>query len=130
MKTYSEELAEKQKQWTKENGYYVADFNSGLCMRCVHFSINHDHIETGTCAVLAQEFQEFEKIGVSNNAVSTIGVCENYMNSCGIGLDGKIIASQLLPSWFKTRKDKKTGDLFVNRIDRSPAKIPEEKTTA
>ena len=130
MKTYSEELAEKRKQWAKENRYYIADFNSGLCLRCVHFSINHDHIETGTCAVLAQEFQEFEKIGVSNNAVSTIGVCENYMNSCGIGLDGKIIAPQLLPFWFKTRKDKKTGDLFVNGIDRSPAKIPKEKTTA
>ena len=36
MKTYSEELAEKKKVWTKKNGYYIADFNSELCMRCVH----------------------------------------------------------------------------------------------
>jgi hypothetical protein len=113
MKTYSEELAKKRKQWTEKNGYYIADFNSGLCMRCVHFSINHDHIETGTCAVLAQEFQEFKRIGVSDNSVSTIGVCENYMSSCGTGLDGKVIAPHLLHPWIKTRKDKKTGELFV-----------------
>jgi hypothetical protein len=113
MKTYSEELAKKREQWTEKNGYYIADFNSGLCMRCVHFSINHDHIEMGTCAVLVQEFQEFKKIGVSDDRVSTIGICENYMSSCGIGLDGKIISPQLLPSWIKTRKDKKTGELFV-----------------
>jgi hypothetical protein len=130
MKTYSEKLAEKRKQWTKENGYYIADLHSGLCMRCVHFSINHNRIETGTCAVLAQEFQEFKKIGISDDSVSTIGICENYMSSYGIGLDNKIIAPQLLPPWFKTRKDKKTGELFVNGIDWSPAKIPEEKTTA
>jgi hypothetical protein len=27
MKTYSEKLTEKRKQWVKENRYYIADFN-------------------------------------------------------------------------------------------------------
>jgi hypothetical protein len=112
-KTLQEEVSEMRKQWSKKNGYYIADFNSGLCMRCVHFSINHDHISIGRCAKIAQTMQEFEKKGITDSSVFTIGVCENYMNSYGIGLDDKIIAPQLLPSWIKTREDKKTGELFV-----------------
>jgi hypothetical protein len=108
--SYADDAAKAKGEWTKKkNGYYTADFNSGLCMRYVHFSINHDHIETGTCAKIrpALQDQEFTKMGVSNNDVSTIGVCENFMNSFGIGLDNKIIAPELVPTWFKPARQSK-----------------------
>jgi hypothetical protein len=52
-------------------------------------------------------------MGVSDHTVSVVGVCENFTNSLGIGLDGKITAPQLLPAWIKTRKDKTTGGFFI-----------------
>ncbi|GHT79309.1 hypothetical protein FACS1894130_07660 [Spirochaetia bacterium] len=114
VKSYADDACEARKEWSKKSGYYVADFNSGLCMRCVHFSINHDHIEMGTCAKIKQalENQEFAKMGVSDYGVSTIGVCENYMDSFGIGLDDKVLNPDMLPTWIKTRKDK-SGTVFV-----------------
>jgi hypothetical protein len=114
-KSYADDAHEARKEWSKKSGYYVADFNSGLCIRCVHFSINHDHIEMGTCAKIKQalEDQEFAKNGVSDYCVSTIGFCENYMSSIGVGLNGKVILPDLLPTYLKTRKDKKTGEVFL-----------------
>jgi hypothetical protein len=68
----------------------------------------------GECAKLKQAFhdQEFTKMGVSDHTVSVVGVCENFTNIYGIGLDGKITALQLLPSWIKTRKIK-AGETIV-----------------
>jgi hypothetical protein len=114
-KTYADDAAKARKQWDKDNGYYTSYERVGLCIQCIHFSINHDHGEMGECAKLKQAFhdQNFTKMGVSNHVVSVTGICENYTNSYGIGLDGKITSPQLLPSWFKTRKNKTTGELFI-----------------
>jgi hypothetical protein len=114
-RSYCDDAREARGKWDKENNYYNAFVKIGLCLDCVHFSINHDHLTFGTCSKLCKAFQEeeFTKQGVTKNVVSTTGICENYTNIYGIGLDGKITMPELLPAWIKTRKDKKTGEVFV-----------------
>jgi hypothetical protein len=113
-KTYADDAAKARKEWDKNNGYYMAYERVGLCIHCIHFSINHDHVTLGTCAKLKQAFQdqEFTKKGVSSHTVSVTGICENYTNNYGMGLDGKIILPQLLPPWVKTRKTN-TGEIYA-----------------
>jgi hypothetical protein len=114
-RTYCENAREARGKWDKENNYYNALVNIGVCLDCINFSINHDHPCYGKCAVIKQAFQEeeFTKKGVTQDVVSTTGICENFTNIHGIGLDGKITMPQLLPAWIKTHKDKKTGELYI-----------------
>jgi hypothetical protein len=114
-KTYAEDAARARKEWDRDNGYYTAYERVGLCIGCIHFSIAHDHVTMGGCAKLKQAFhdREFAKKGVSDYVVPVTGICENFTDIHGIGLDGKITLPQLLPPWIKTRRDKTTGELFI-----------------
>lgn len=114
VKSWHDDAVKARKEWDAENGYYTA-FESCVCVDCVHFSINHDHPSMGDCNKMKRAFQEqeFGKRGVMCDGVSTHGFCENFMNSHGIGVDGKVIMPQLLPPFYRTRKDKKTGEIFL-----------------
>jgi hypothetical protein len=115
VKTWADDAAKARKEWDKENGYYTAFEKDGVCVECIHFSINHDHPSVGVCNKMKRSFQdqEFAKMGVEDDVVSTHGFCENFTNIHGIGVNGKIIMPQLLPPYAKTRTDKKTGELFI-----------------
>jgi hypothetical protein len=114
IKTWADDATKARKEWDKENGYYTAFINDGVCVSCIHFSINHDHPSTGVCTKMKRAFQdqEFAKKGVTKDVVSTHGFCENFTDIYGIGVDGKIIMPQLLPAWIKTRKTK-SGEIAV-----------------
>ena len=114
-KTWADVAVKVRKEWDTENGYYTAFKNDGVCVDCIHFSINHDHPSMGVCKKIKQVFQdqEFTKMGVTDDVVSTLGFCENFTNTFGVGVEGKVIMPQLLPPHIKTRTDKETGELFI-----------------
>jgi hypothetical protein len=115
VKTWADEAAKARKEWNTENGYYTAFSKDGVCVDCIHFSINHDHPSMGVCNKIKRVFQdqEFAKKGAEDDIVSTHGYCENFTNIHGIGVGGKVIMPQLLPPYAKTRTDKKTGEMFL-----------------
>jgi len=115
VKTWHDVIIKARGEWNTENGYYTAFKNDGVCVDCIHFSINHDHPSLGLCNKIKQDFQdqEFTKKGITDDVVSILGFCENFTNSFGVGVEGKIIKPQLLPPSIKTRTDKKTGELFI-----------------
>jgi hypothetical protein len=114
VKTWADEAAKARKELDTENGYYTAFSKDGVCVECIHFSINHDHPSLGVYNKMMQSFQdqEFAKKGVEDDVVSTHGFCENYTNIHGIGVEGKIIMPQLLPPMQKPARTKKQASFL------------------
>ena len=116
VKEWADEAAKARKEWDKENGHYRSKAgNLCFCLDCIYFSIDRDHISIGRCGKIKQAFQdqEFTKMGIADDTVSSISVCDNFTNIYGMGFDGKVNKPHLLPAWIKTRKDKKTGEVFA-----------------
>jgi hypothetical protein len=113
-KSWCDDCAKARKEWEKENGYYTSEY-SCWCIDCIYFSIDHEHPTIGKCNRIKQAFQaqEFVKMGVTDEHVSMRGFCENYTNTLGIGVDGKVMMPQLLPTYIKTKIDKTTNQLFI-----------------
>jgi hypothetical protein len=92
-------------EWRKANNYEVFGWN--ICMECRYFNAHFDagHVCSGDCSLM-------EKEG-AYNGVMYDAVCDRYINRRGFDIDGKVVDPASLPAWIKTKKDKKTGQLFI-----------------
>ena len=95
-------------EWRKANNYEVFGWN--ICMECRYFSASIDagYVCGGGCSLM-------EKEG-AYNGVMYDAVCDRYVNRRGFDINGKVVDPAALPAWVRTRKDKKTGEVYLSGI--------------
>jgi hypothetical protein len=94
-----EKALKARSKWSESNDYEV--FHWSLCLDCKYFKIDPSCSFHGDCELMRQEG--------AYPGVMTEAVCNRFMSKKGTDINGKVIDPGLLPSWVKTRKDRKTG---------------------
>jgi hypothetical protein len=86
----------------KANDYEV--FNWCLCLECKHFKVDKHFHTQGDCLLMWKEG--------AYGGVMAQAVCNRFMSTEGMDINGKVVEPSLLPAWVKTRKTK-TGETYA-----------------